>query len=195
MFQQDLTEQKVVRHIKKNLSPARFNHVLGVIELSEKLALRHRMDSRRARLTAALHDIARCWNDKKLIHYAKQHRLKVPYKEFVCRFQPILLHSFVGSDLAGRLFHVQDHKILSAIAKHSMASVHMTPFDKLIYLADLLAPDRQFRRFLQLRHLAFHNLDQAFIEGLRIKMIYLLQKNSLIHPNAVRVWNHFISQK
>lgn len=194
MLSQSLTEQKVVSYIKKTLSPDRIEHVLRVIELSGKLAIRYKMDSHRARLAAALHDIARCWNDKKLIQYVKHRRLKVPHKDFICRVQPILLHGFVGSDLAQKLFHVRDRQILSAIAKHSIGSISMTPFEKLIYLADLLSPDRQFVELSQLRHLAFRDLDKAFLKGLRVKMIYLLQRNDLIHPNAVQIWNHYVSK-
>lgn len=193
MKKKNLIDLKILPFLKKNLPSEKLTHVLGVMDLSEKLAVKHHMNPYRARLTASLHDMVRHWNEKKLLEYIKKHHLKIPHKKFICQHQPVLLHGFVAADLASKLFHVRDRQVLSAITKHSFASMQMTPFEKLIYLADLLAPDRNFPEVSQLRFLAFKDLQKTFVEGLRVKMMYLLKEKQCFHPNSVRVWNHFIS--
>lgn len=194
IFMPDIIEDKIIPFLKKTLPAERMKHVLGVMALSEKLATRHGLSRPRAKLAAALHDIARCWDKNKLIEYAQARRLKVPDKKFVCKVQPVLLHSYVGADLARRMFHVRDRQILAAISKHSFASLKMNAFEKVIYLADLVAPDRNFPEIYSLRILAFKDLDRAFVGGLRAKMVYLLRTNDLIHPSAVPVWNYFVQR-
>jgi predicted HD superfamily hydrolase involved in NAD metabolism len=101
----------------------------------------------------------------------------------------------VGADIARKKFCVWDREVLSAVAKHSLGSVRMTPFEKLIYVADLLAPDRDFEGVFALRRLAFRNLDRAFFEGVRVKMLYLLKSGQPVHPECLRVWNHSVCGK
>lgn len=189
---EQVLEIKIINYLRKNLTKQRFNHVLGMAEFARKLALRHGLGADKAKLAGLLHDLARTWDEKKLIQYSKKHFLRIPDKKFILEFQPILLHSFVGADLARKIFYVKDKEILSAIAKHSFGAIQMTSFDKLIYVADLAAPDRTYRGVELLRELAFQNLDQAFIDGVKKKIAHLLELNEKIHPQAVRVWNFWI---
>ncbi|MBI2915525.1 MAG: nicotinate (nicotinamide) nucleotide adenylyltransferase [Elusimicrobia bacterium] len=189
------TEIRLEPYLRKHLTRERFAHTLGVAKFAEKLARAHRLDVRRAKLAALLHDLAREWDEKELLRYVQKHSLKVPEKKFTCERQPILLHSFVGADLARNIFFVQDRKVLSAVEKHSLGSLKMSPLDKCLYLADLLAPDRKFEDAAQLRRLALQNLDRAFVEGVRSKRNYALKKHALAHPLSVRVWNRFVSDK
>ena len=189
-----INEVKIINYLRKNLTKQRFNHVLGMAEFARELALHHGLKGDKAKLAGLLHDLARNWNEKKLIEYSKNRFLRIPHKKFIMEFQPILLHSFVGVDLAKKIFHVKDKNILSAIAKHSFGAVQMSSFDKLIYVADLAAPDRTYRGVEFLRKIAYKNLDQAFIEGIKKKISHLLEVNEKIYPEAVRVWNFWVKQ-
>ncbi len=182
-------EQSVAQRLLRTLPKDRFQHVMGVTDLAGKLADAHKMDPVRARIAGILHDMARCWKNKQLVQYALKHHLKVPQFEFVREYQPVLIHSYVSAHMARTLFRVTDPEILSAIEKHSTGAVDMTKFEKLIFLADLLAPDRTFSGANKLRVMARKDLDKAFVEALRIKMEYLLKTHSIIHPDAVKIWN------
>src|SRR5947208_1420350 len=116
----DLIDKQIFPFLKENLPEERWRHVQSVTEFAGELAGRHGLDRERARLAGALHDIARCWSLEKLVKYVQGRNLKVPEPEFTIRHKPILLHSYVGADLARSRFGVSDGEILSAIEKHSL---------------------------------------------------------------------------
>ncbi len=183
-------EKQILEYLEKNLPGNRYNHICGVVELADKLAKRHGLNARKARLAGALHDVARCWNAGKLRRYAKTHRLQAPDLKFLMKHQPNLLHAYVGADLARREFGVRDKDILSAVSKHSLGAMQMSRFDHCVYLADLLAPDRTFYGVDDLRKLAFKDMKAAFREGVAAKIRYVLKCNEPLHPEVIRIWNH-----
>ena len=189
-----LFKEKILPYLKENLTADRLGHVMGVAYLAEKIARRHGLDPFKARMAGLLHDAAKCWKKKDLKKYARKHRLKVPDLEQTCERQPGLLHAYVGADLVKKIFGIKDPEILSAIAKHSLADVRMTPFDKCVYLADLAAPGRKFPEAKVIRKMALKNLDKAFLEGLRVKLHYTVQDGCWIHPQSIRVWNSFMDE-
>jgi len=183
----------IYSYLKKTLPKERLCHVMCVVQMARKLALKHGEDSERAELASALHDVARRWNEKELIGYAQRHSLKIPDKEFMFKFQPVLLHSFVGADIARKKFHVKDKEILSAIEKHSLGDTKMSKFEKLIYLADLISLDRKFSECIPLRKLAFEDIEKAFIKGIAVKIQHVIENQQTIHPLTVKVWNKFLT--
>lgn len=185
-------EQKILTHLKNSLPEKRFQHVWSVMQLAEKLSQKHGVPIEKVKLAAALHDLARCWSDKKLIRYVQSHRLQIPGKEWSIQHQPVLLHSYVSADLAKRNFNIRDREIVSAIEKHTLADFSMSALDKVLFLADLTSEDRDFPGVQKLRKLAFDSLERAFLQGLYTKMEYLVRSKSLIHPHAVQVWNYFL---
>jgi predicted HD superfamily hydrolase involved in NAD metabolism len=191
-LKKDFLYREILDFLKQSLPPKRLQHVLGMANLSQRLATHHGLDPQRATLAALLHDIARCWAPQDLVRYVRQHHLKIPHRDFLCRVEPLLLHSFVGVHWTKKMFPKVDPEILSAIEKHSFAAPSMTLFEKLIYVADLAAPDRKFPEVKRLRFLAFKNLNQAFIEAMRIKMVHLLKTNQSLYPDAATIWNQFI---
>lgn len=183
-------ENKILEYQRKNLPQDRYVHILGVTELAGRLAMSHGLDPLRARLAGALHDTARCWSKRRLLDYVRRYRLKIPFPEFTVRYQPVLLHSYVGADLGRRKFGITDKEVLSAVAKHSLGSEKMTRFEKCVYLADLLAPDRNFYGADALRKRMFKDLDEAFLQGVAVKIKYVVGRGEPLHPEVVRIWNH-----
>lgn len=191
-MESDLIEKKIVPYIRKHFSGQRLNHVLGTADLAERLAVRHRLNSNRARVAGLLHDLARGWSEKRLVRYVRRYCLKIPNRDLIVRYHPSLLHSVVSAHLAGNLFDIKDREIVSAVCKHTLGAVKMSRFEKLIYVADLIAPDRKFKCRKRLEELSFKDIDLAFKEALKIKMNYVIKTEQWLHPGSVRVWNHYI---
>ncbi len=187
------TEKSVLEYLRKYLTKERLGHTMAVAYLAEKLAQKHGLNPAHARLAGLLHDSAKCWSGRELIKYAKKKKIKAPDFDLLCRHRPKLLHAYVGSHIAQREFKIKNKPIVSAIAKHTFGSVHMSPFEKCLYLADLASPDRKFSEAKGLRSLAMKDLHEAFLEGLKIKLYYTVIKGQWIHPESVRVWNRWVS--
>ncbi len=188
-------EYKILLHLRRTLPPKRLGHVMGVARYAERLARVYGLDPIRVRLAALLHDLARAWPDKKLIDYVRRHRIRAPDLDFSIKTRPLLLHSHVGAHLAKRLFNVCDPEILSGISKHTLGSLEMSLFDKVIYVADLLAPDRKFALAARLRILAQKRIEEVYSEGVRMKLIYSASIGEPLHPYSVRVWNRLAEGK
>ena len=54
-----MTENEIIKKLKKTLTPHRFSHTLGVCETAVSLAERFGADKKKAYLTALLHDCAK----------------------------------------------------------------------------------------------------------------------------------------
>ena len=185
-------KDKVFPELERELPRRRMAHVLAVTLMAGHLARRHGLDPVRARLAGALHDSARAWPDARLIRYVRSRRIPVPDFDFIRRNQPVLLHGPVSADVARKKFGVKDREVLSAIPKHSLGSVRMTRFEKLVYVADFLSHDRSFKDAPRLRRLAARDLDGAYRESVRQKLRFLVDRGVPIPPECVRVYNSLL---
>lgn len=188
----NLAEQSIISYLKKHLSKEKYHHVLGMTALAEKLAVKHHLNKDRVRIAGLLHDLARAWSEKRIVQYVHTHSLKIPNKKFILKYKPSLLHGAVSAHRCQKMFSIKDKEVLSAVSKHTLASIKMSSFDKLIYVADLAAPDRKYKWRKHLVQVAFENIDLAFEEALAIKMQYVLKTGGWMHPDSVRIWNHFV---
>ena len=73
----------------------------------------------------------------------------------------------------------------------------MTPLDKIIYFADMIEPNRNYPGVEKLRELAenSNDLDEIILTALNESIIFVTQKNSLIHPDTIAARNFLLLQK
>jgi len=142
----------------------RYAHSVRVARCAEILALRHGLDTRKARLAGMLHDLARLYAPQRLIAECEARGMAISPQE---RAHPTLLHARLGAQLARELFAVEDRDVLSAIEKHTTGADEMSPLDCAVYLADSLEPARNFAERGELWELALRDLEGATRETLR----------------------------
>ncbi len=106
---------------------------------------------------------------------------------------PLLLHSYIGAVMIKEVYDVDDPEISQAIWRHTVGGRNMTALDKIIYFADMIEPHRNYPGVDHLRELAeTAGLDDMLLEGLSESIIFVIQKNSLIHPNTVITRNEIL---
>ncbi len=175
--------------LKRMLGEKRYNHSLGVSIEAKELAALHGGDLYRAELAGLIHDCAK----------------DIPYDEVfkVCeRFgyepdetelkNPGLIHAPLGAVMIKALFGIDDEEICRAVKRHTVADKGMTKLDKIIYLADMTEPSRNYREVCELRALSRENLDKAFLKALDYSLIFNISKGVLIHPNTLYARNEII---
>ena len=172
--------------LKKDVSPSRYQHILGVIKIAERLAKRHGVNVERAGLAAALHDCGKFETFSAQRCALRRYRVSLDPIE---RATPSLWHARLGEELAKRRYGVTDRAVLRAIRVHTTADTKMTPLDMVLFLADALEPGRRYPGVDRLRKIALRSLKDAFRETLKMKMVNLLTKYRLIHPRAWSAWN------
>lgn len=178
------------RFIDKRLSAARVAHSKRVAESAMMLARHYNISVEAAEVAGWLHDYAKNLSGRELLEIAESEHL-IRYE---CeRALPQILHGVVGAFLLNEAHIVTDKQILTAIERHTTGSPHMSTLDKIIYLADYIEPGRRTPGVEKIREIAYYSLDEALILCLQSTMCWLIEKRSIIHPNAIHLWNELQS--
>ncbi len=175
--------------VKERLSPARFQHTVGVIQAAEQLAMRYGVPLERARLAALLHDYAREMAPAKL----KLLALEAGVGDKFALDQPELLHAPVGALLVQRELGITDQEILGAINYHTVGRRKMNKLEQIIYLADMIEPNRNYPGVQDLRSAASTGLAQGLVAALEHTIRYLLEKKKPIDVRTIEARNYFIT--
>jgi len=184
--------EKIRRLIRDRLRPERYLHSLGVSEVAGELAQIHGADREKAEVAGLVHDIARDLPPAQLLKMASEFGIMVSAVE---EMEPELLHSRVGAGIAESELDISDPGILQAIRFHTTGHPGMSTLDKILYLADLIEPGRDFPAVERLRWLAGIRLDCAVLAALEQSLRYLLCRGKCIHPDSVEARNHLLATK
>ena len=128
-----MTINEIKEWLKANLSEERYEHSLGTAECAGFLAEKFGLDKDKAYFTGLIHDCAKC--------LAKEETLKILENLELADGEmcnPKTHHAPAGAYVAKKEFGVDDEEILSAIRWHTLGKINMTPFEKIIFLADKL---------------------------------------------------------
>lgn len=174
------------------MAPDRIAHTRGVVETADALARCYAPDQvARVRLAGWIHDVAKHWDDDALLAYAESHSLPITLIE---REMPMLLHGAVAYALAADRFGLDDARLASACALHTTGSPDMTVTDKIVFLADLIEPGRDFREVETLRDAARHDLGMAMLHAADYVIRHLIHRRRLIDPRVVALRNRLIRE-
>ena len=174
--------KEIKEKLKTALDEKRYNHSISVADEAVRLAKRYGYDKDKAYMAGLVHDCAKC------IPYgdAIKSGCELDRETLAC---PGVVHAPVGAYVAEREYGITDIEILDAIRYHTVAREKMTLLDKIIYLADIIEPYRDFDGVEELRKLCNEDLDLAFCEALRRSVVFNIEKGNIIHPNTLYAWN------
>jgi nicotinate-nucleotide adenylyltransferase len=184
-----ITTEPITDFLRVHLKAPRFRHTIGTATVAVALAKRHGANVKNALLAALLHDAGKGYSCAGMIAYVKKHRVWAPCRKEIFKNNPSLLHSYISAHIARAKFNVKNHDVLDAIAQHTMGGSHMTKLAKIIYISDVVAPDRRFAGIRRLRSLAMRDIDRALRAAQLIKLRFVISKNKWIHPTAICTWN------
>ncbi len=181
--------EEMKRVLRESLPPKRYKHSLNVYETALELARIHGLPEEKAAVAAMLHDCGR--EVGSMESAAKARELGLAADEVELR-QPILLHAKIGMYNAVHKYGVTDREILDAILYHTTGASGMTPLAKLVFLADMAEPGRDFPGVEELRRLARKDLDRAMLFAYGNTIRYLLDEKLLVHPNCIDGYNELL---
>lgn len=175
--------------LKVRLTANRYRHSLNVAKTAAELAAKNGVNPEQARLAGLLHDYARDMKNQDLLRIAAGAGLIT--SELEVQF-PVLLHGPVGAFLIREELAVTDEAVCRAVARHTVGAAEMTVLEKIIYLADLIEPQRNFKGVKYLRSLAYKELDFALLRALDASISHILTKKKPLHLATVEARNHII---
>lgn len=171
------------------LPEKRYQHSLGVAGTAALLASRNKVNPEQARLAGLLHDYARDLPPAELLALSAEAGLITCELE---RRLPVLLHGPVGALLIKQELGIKDRAVLQAVARHTVGAVAMTTLDKVVYLADVIEPERRFPGVEELRRLATADLNAALLKAFEFSILYLVGKGQPLHPVTVEARNYLL---
>lgn len=175
--------------IRFKLSERRFKHSLRMADTARELAEYYGADIDKIYIAGLLHDYAKGISGDELLAIAEENGL---IEDEIERYIPDILHAPVGAHLLEKELGIGDQEILNAVKYHTLGSTKMKTMDKIMFLADMIEPGRDYPGMERIRCLAFRDLNQGMLVGLESTLKYCIAQGRLIHPRTVLVRNHFL---
>jgi len=180
---------KIEKKLKKKLSDTRYQHTLGVAYTAGSLAMKYSLDVDKAIVAGLLHDCVKYMTPEKMMSKALSNSIEISTAE---REKPDLLHAKLGSLYAAEKYNIIDDDILSAIRWHTTGRPDMTLFEKIIYIADYIEPNRDRMPRLEIvRKLAFENIDECLLMILSDSVEYLKNSGMQIDETTILTYEYY----
>ena len=171
------------------LSDGRYYHTECVVKLAKELAKRFCVSEQKAVWAALLHDIMKDCSQDDLLQYITKNGIMLSGVE---KEAPALWHAITGSFFAESLGF--DEEIVSAIRYHTTARAQMSDLEKIIYVADGISEDRAYPNIDKVRALLDQGLDFVILNGVKMTLQKLIQKQKPLHPDTLQAYHTLIKK-
>ena len=162
------------------LTPSSFAHCERVAAAARALAERVGVDPDGAELAGLVHDYARDEPREGLVAMAEELGMTVLPVE---REDQYLLHARLGATMLHSDLPGVGEAVLSAVAVHTVGGVPMADLDKVVYLADMIEPERDYPGVEDVRaSCATDTLDECFRVGYGRTVRHLREQGRVVHP-------------
>ncbi|MGN0777443.1 MAG: bis(5'-nucleosyl)-tetraphosphatase (symmetrical) YqeK [Candidatus Ventricola sp.] len=176
-----MKREKMEYKLKKELDHQRFEHTLGVEQTAREMARVFGEDEEKAALAGLLHDCAKCMPLSQMVKAAKHADVDPVMKE-----SKALMHAVAGRCVAQTVYGVQDEDVLGAIRWHTTGHANMTRLEKIIYLADVIEPNRKpYPGLEELRAQCMQDLDGAMHTALRMSLEHVKEQGKALHKDTL----------
>lgn len=182
------TVGKYKEYLKNNLSKKRYNHSVNVANAAVKLAERYDCDKDNAYVAGLLHDTAKEMPVKEQLELVEKSELDVSEIE---RKTTALYHAVAGAELIQTLFDIHNPEIIRAIRYHTVACKDMSKLEQIIYLADLISDDRDYKDVKKMRKYSEQSLEKAMFEALKFSITDSAGKGNTIPVSTLEAYNDF----
>ena len=182
--------KEIQDRLKNDIGEKRYKHSLRVAETAKKLAEVNSIDTNKAYLAGLIHDCAK-YNEE---YYVKQLNIDISNYHLSSIKDPVL-HSFLGAEVAKKVYNVKDEEILKAIKYHTTGKENMNLLEKIVFIADAIEEKRSYPGVEEIRKKAFNDLDTGVLECLNHNIRYLLDIDAFIDPLTLKARNYMIKEK
>ncbi len=186
-----MREKLLENIIKQRLSEKRFNHSIGVAETAKAYAEMLGVDPQKAYLAGLVHDVAKEMPFDEMLDACKQGRVMPDSEELKNK---ALLHAPAGAAMLESL-GIKDEDIKNAVRYHTVGRRGMSILEKIIYLADMLEPSRDYPEVNILREKVFRDFNEAFADALKFSIIWNMEKGRVVHEGTLHAYNEITEER
>lgn len=178
-----MTTEQMKEKLGSMLTPHRYIHSLGVMQTAEKMAALFHADVQKAQTAGLLHDCAKQIDRETQLAMCDEMGVLL---DDIKRESTALLHAELGAKLAETEFGITDNEILGAVKYHTLGRAEMTTLEKILYLADIIEPNRkEFEGLNELRALCTEDLDAALLYALELTIAHIGRKGRILHTQTI----------
>ena len=177
--------------IKQRLSEKRFLHSMGVAKTARTIAEKIGADADKAYLAGLVHDVAKEMSFEEMINVCKKGEVVPDRIELQNK---ALLHAPAGAALLESL-GITDADIKNAVRFHTVGRCGMSLLEKIIYLADMIEPSRQYPEVEALREMAEEDFYMAFVNALKFSIIWNMEKGRVVHEGTLHAYNEITEER
>lgn len=176
-------------YLKDNLSKKRYNHSVNVANAAVKLAERYNENKDKAYIAGLVHDAAKELPVNDQLDLVLKSELNVSETE---KSSVPLFHAIAGAELIQSLFNIHDEDIIHAVRYHTVACKDMPKLSQIIYLADLISEDRDYKDVKKMRKYCENSLEKGMLEALKFSITDSVKKENTIPASTFEAYNDFI---
>lgn len=182
----ELTQKSLALH-----KQSRRAHALGVQQTAQALALRFGEDAALAARAGILHDVTKALSNAQQRAYCAKYA--VPVTDFELQ-NAQLLHAKTGADAARRFFG-ECTVVCEAIRWHTTGKPAMSGLEKIVFLADLIEPSRDYAQVQALRRGAQQeSLDGAVLLAMERTLSHLAEEEQPVCADTIRARDYLLSR-
>jgi len=187
----DPTFAEALGVLSPRLSTGSLVHAQAVAATAETLAGRYGVDPVASRLAGLLHDWCRDTPYDTLLVEAARRGIEITTVDLE---RPYLLHGPVGASMLFEAFPEMRLDIVRAVEVHTFGAPCMSDLDRIVYVADMIEPERDFRGVGKLRKaVASATLDELFTLAYARSISHIVRARRPLHPRTVVVWNSLVT--
>lgn len=187
-----MTDKKITgkykSYLRENLSKKRYNHSVNVANAAVELARKYGENPDKAYTAGLLHDIAKEMPAQEQLELVLKSPLNVDEAE---KISTPLFHGIAGAELVQTLFDIHDPDIILAIRYHTVACGEMAKLSQIVYLADLISEDRDYKDVKKMRKYADQSLEKAMFEALKFSVRDSVEKGHVLPVSTIDAYNDF----
>jgi predicted HD superfamily hydrolase involved in NAD metabolism len=168
----------------------RLNHIYGVKNTALKLAKTYGVSLEKTEIVAYLHDLTKYEPIQYHIDIIKKY-----YDESILEdFSEPLYHAYSAAAVAKEKYLINDEDIIRAIESHTVGRPNMSKLEKIIFISDYIEPNRMYPSCVNVREIAFKDLDMAVYEAIKTSINYFKNTGGTIPKIAYNAFNYYKRQ-
>lgn len=173
---------RYLKFLEEHIDENRIKHSVATAKQAAALAKIYGADENKAYIAGLLHDVAKGKCSYGLKKFATEYGIEIDEYE---QTNPELIHGKLGAKMVSKELGILDEDILNAICWHTTGRGGMSLLEKIVYIADLTEPGRDFEDIGTIRELALKDIDAAMIFSLDCVMSFVKRKGFALHPNSI----------
>ena len=184
----DLRVTEMTEYLRENLSKKRFYHSVCVAGAAKRLAEINGADPDKCYLAGLLHDICKELPKPEQLDMVLHSDFEVSDVEINA---PKTHHAIAGAQFVKEKYAITDPDILTPIRWHTVGKGSMNIYEQILYMADLISDDRDYKDVEEIRDITYHDLNRGLYEAFKWMIQENLEKCRLIPQSTFDAYNEY----